>query len=65
MRNDESDLDQGFHDFLEGFGNSVSGVDLEYMAIESAGWNIPKYAERAYCYELYHQMRIVFGCVWR
>ena len=31
------------------------------MAIESAGWIIPKYAERVYCYELYHQMRSVFG----
>lgn len=56
-----SDLDQDFHYFLERFGGSVSGVDLKYMSIESAGWHNPKYAERVYCYELYHQMRSVFG----
>lgn len=61
VSNNESDLDLDFNHFLGGFSNSVSRVNLEYMAIESAGWNIPKFAERVYCYELYHQMRKEFG----
>ena len=61
MWNKGSNFDQSFDYFLEGFGNSVRRINLEYMAIESTGWNIPKYAERVYCYELYHQMRNIFG----
>lgn len=61
MQNKNKDLDVSFDNFLTVFKDSVSHIDKKYISIESAGWSVPKYAERAYCYELYHQMRVSFG----
>lgn len=61
MQNNNIDLSEAFNKFLTVFKNSVSNIDEKYISIESSGWDVPKYAERTYCYELYHQLRSSFG----
>lgn len=61
MQNGNIVKNEDFNNFLKGFKCAVKKVDEKHISIESAGWDLPKYAERTYCYELYHQMRNSFG----
>jgi len=44
--------------FKEIFARSTEAIEYYYMKVPVAGEKDPKYRERAYCYELYHQIRI-------
>ncbi len=48
-------------DFLHNLFNACKNIRQEYYEIEVYNLEKPVYRERVYCYELYHQLRLLLG----
>jgi hypothetical protein len=48
-----------FGSFLEYLKAATEKIDAEYFLLPIAGLPLPVYRERVYCYELYHQLRLI------
>ena len=52
---------QDFHKFLKCLMKAMQNIDSHYFQLNFAGSDELKYRERVYCYELYHQLRLLLG----
>jgi hypothetical protein len=51
------DKEKDFKYFLETLINATSKIEEHYFQLPIAGQKNPRFLERVYCYELYHQLR--------
>jgi hypothetical protein len=52
-------MDDDFNFLINGFLEATSRVEPHYFHLPVADQEDPSYRERVYCYELYHQLRLV------
>ena len=52
---------QDFQQFLKCLMKAMQNIDSHYFQLHFAGSDELKYRERVYCYELYHQLRLLLG----
>jgi len=52
---------QDFQQFLKCLMKAIQNIDTHYFQLHFAGNDELKYRERVYCYELYHQLRLLLG----
>jgi len=52
---------QGFHKFLKCLMKAMQNINSHYFQLHFACNAELKYRERVYCYELYHQLRLLLG----
>ena len=52
---------EDFHQFLKCLMKAIQNIDTHYFQLHFAGNDELKYRERVYCYELYHQLRLLLG----
>ena len=52
---------QDFRQFLKCLVKAIQNIDTHYFQLHFAGNDELKYRERVYCYELYHQLRLLLG----
>ena len=52
---------QDFQQFLKCLMKAIQTIDFHYFQMHFAGSDELKYRERVYCYELYHQLRLLLG----
>lgn len=50
-----------FNYFMECLVKAATRIDSHYFQLHIAGSERPIFRERVYCYELYHQLRVVLG----
>jgi len=53
--------EQYFQQFSKRLIEAMKNIDSHYFQLSFAGSNKLKYRERVYCYELYHQLRLLLG----
>ena len=53
--------EQYFQRFLKCLMKAIQNIDTHYFQLHFAGNDKLKYRERVYCYELYHQLRLLLG----
>ena len=53
--------EQDFQQFLKCLMKAIQNTDSHYFQLHFAGNDELKYRERVYCYELYHQLRLLLG----
>jgi hypothetical protein len=53
--------EQDFQQFLKCLMKAMQNIDSHYFQLHFAGSDELKYRERVYCYELYHQLRLLSG----
>jgi len=53
--------EQYFQRFLKCLTKAMQNIDSHYFQLHFAGNDELKYRERVYCYELYHQLRLLLG----
>ena len=51
-------MDDDYERFVEALREASASVDSNYFAVPVAGRDDPIVRERAFCYELYHQLRL-------
>lgn len=52
---------QDFRQFLKCLMKAIKNIDTYYFQLSVAGSDQLIYRERVYCYELYHQLRLLLG----
>jgi hypothetical protein len=58
---DPPGVEEIYEHFQECLCIATSNIQHTYMFLPIAGAAMPVYRERVYCYELYHQLRLVWG----
>ena len=53
--------EQDFQQFLKFLMKAMQNIDSHYFQLRFASNDELKYRERVYCYELYHQLRLLLG----
>jgi len=54
-------IEADFNRFIEYLMKAAARIESHYFQLHIAGAERPIFRERVYCYELYHQLRVVLG----
>lgn len=57
----DNDAELQIRRFINCLSNATAEVPVAYMQLPVAGEKSPIFRERVYCYELYHQLRLLVG----